>query len=202
MTTMAESRGVAPQMHSTHERLLQILVETQSFKSSQTPTFPLASGALSRFYVDCKVGLSYPETRKIVGDLIVDGIHEPVDAVGGLEIGAYPIAVAVSDAAFRRNGQVLRAFIVRKEAKSHGMRKIVDGDVKAGQRVVIVDDVITSGKSTIEAIKKAREAGLIVTQAIVIIDREEQDGRRNIEAQNVKLEALCTLRELQEAAGV
>jgi orotate phosphoribosyltransferase len=201
MTTMAISRGVAPRMHSTHERLLQILVETQSFKFSETPTFALASGVLSRYYVVCKVGLSYPEFRKIIGEMFLERVREPVHAVGGLEIGAYPIATAVSDAAYRRGGQVIRAFVVRKKPKPHGMQQTVDGDVAKGSNAVIVDDVITSGKSTIEAIEKSRAAGLVVTQAIAIIDREEQGGRQNIEALGVKFDALCTLRELQEATG-
>jgi len=188
-------------MSSTRERLLQLLLETQSFKSSSEPIFPLASGAKSPFYIDCKVGLSFPEARRVVGDLILDLIDPPVDAVGGLLIGAYPIAIAVSDAAYRRNGQILRAFVVRKEPKPHGLRKMIEGDVGDGDRVVIVDDVITSGKSTIEAIRKSREAGLVVSQAIAIIDREEQGGRQGIEAERVKFKALCTLRDLQEATG-
>lgn len=196
MTTMAEPRGVAPKLRSNHERLLQILVETQSFKFSDTPSFPLASGVLSRYYVDCKVGLSYPQMRHAVGQLMNDRITATtLDAVGGLVIGAYPIAIAVSDAAFL-SGRELRAFVVRKEAKEHGLKKLIEGDVRSGDRVLIVDDVITSGKSTIEAIQKSRDFGLDVLKAIAIIDRQEQNGRQNIEALGVPVEALCTLQDL------
>lgn len=185
---------------SKRERLLQILVETNSFKSSPTPCFPLASGELSEFYIDCKVALSYPEARQFVGELILERIqHLRIDAVGGLLIGAYPIAIAVSDAAFRSSGRVLRAFVIRKEAKKHGLKKLVEGDVRKGDRVLIVDDVITSGKSTIEAITKSREEGLEVVGTIAMIDRQEQNGRENIKAQGVTFEALCTLNDLQEA---
>ncbi len=186
---------------STRDRLLRLLIDTKAFKSSPTPIFPLASGAMSHFYIDCKLGMSHPEARQIVGEMMLDLIQPPVGAVGGLLIGAYPIAIAVSDAAYRRNGQDLRAFAVRKEPKPHGTRKLIEGDVEGVDRVLIVEDVITSGGSTIEAIRKCRDAGLTVTQAITIIDREEKNGRQNVEAEGVKLSSLCTLRELQSAAG-
>jgi len=189
-------------MPATREQLLESLIRTKSFKWSPAPIFPLVSGAMSSFYIDCRIGLSYADARQIVGELILDRIQPPVDAVGGLLIGAYPIAIAVSDAAYRRGGQSIRVFVVRKEPKAHGMKKLIEGEVGEGDRVVIVDDVITSGKSTIEAIQKSREAGLIVTQAFAIIDREEQGGRARIEEVGVKVDALCTLRDLKEAAGV
>ena len=188
-------------MTSTREQLLKILIETKSFKSSPTPIFPLASGAMSSFYIDCKIGMSHPEARRVVGDMMLDLIQPPVGGVGGLLIGAYPIAIAVSDAAYKRTGQDLRAFAVRKEPKPHGMRKLIEGDVEGVERVVVVEDVITSGGSTIEAIRKCREAGLVVAQAIAIIDREEKNGRQNVEAEGVTLASLCTLRELKSAAG-
>jgi len=189
-------------MPASDQKLAQLLIKTKSFKWSPTPIFPLVSGAMSQFYIDCRAGLSFPEIRQLVGELMLGRIETPVDAVGGLLIGAYPIAIAVSDAAYRRSGQVIRVFVVRKEPKSHGMRKLIEGEVDAGERVVIVDDVITSGKSTIEAIQKSREAGLVVKQAIAIIDREEQDGRSRIEELGVKVDALCTLRDLQELSGM
>jgi len=189
-------------MPASDQKLAQLLIKTKSFKWSPTPIFPLVSGAMSQFYIDCRAGLSFPEIRQLVGELMLGRIETPVDAVGGLLIGAYPIAIAVSDAAYRRSGQVIRVFVVRKEPKDHGMRKLIEGEVDAGERVVIVDDVITSGKSTIEAIQKSREAGLVVKQAIAIIDREEQDGRSRIEELGVKVDALCTLRDLQELSGM
>jgi len=186
---------------ATREELLRILIKTKAFKSSPTPIFRLASGEMSSFYIDCRIGLSHPEARRIVGEMMLDLVQGPVDAVGGLLIGAYPIAIAVSDAAYTRNGQSLRAFAVRKEPKAHGLGKLIEGDVAKGDRVLIVDDVVTSGKSTIEAIRKCREEGLVVAQAIAIIDREEQEGSRRIEDEDVRFTALCTLRELKELAG-
>jgi orotate phosphoribosyltransferase len=188
----------SPAMPATQQQLLQALIKTKSFQFSATPTFKLASGAMSQFYVDCRIGISYPETRQIVGELMLSRVQQPIDAVGGLLVAAYPIAVALSDAAHAKNSQLIRAFFVRKEPKAHGMKKMVEGAVNEGDRVLVVDDVITSGKSTIEAIEKCRDAGLVVKQAMVIIDREEQEGRAKIEALGVKVDALCTLAELQK----
>jgi orotate phosphoribosyltransferase len=140
--------------------------------------------------------------RQVVGELMLDLVQPPVDAVGGLLVGAFPIAIAVSDAAFRRGRPTIRVFVARKEPKSHGMKKLIEGDVREGDRVVIVDDVITSGKSTIEAIQKSRDAGLIVTQALAIIDREEQDGKAKIQAEGVRVDALCTMRQLKDLVGM
>jgi len=184
------------------ERLIRILIETKAFQYSQTPIFTLASGAKSSFYVDCRAALSYPEAREIVGDLMLDRLGgRPPDAVGGLLIGAFPIAIALSDAAYRRKSPLLRVFVVRKEPKEHGLKKLIEGAVSPGDRAVIVDDVITSGKSTIEAIRKSREFGLEVTHAIAIIDREEQGGRQAVEAEGVGLDTLCTLGDLKQAVG-
>ena len=95
-----------------------------------------------------------------------------------------------------------RRFVARKEPKSHGMKKLIEGDVREGDRVIIVDDVITSGTSTIEAIQKSRDAGLVVTQALAIIDRGEQDGKARIEAEGIRVDALCTMRQLQDLVGM
>lgn len=189
-------------MPTADERLLRILIETKAFQYSQEPIFTLTSGAKSSFYVDCRAALSYPEARAIVGELMLARVRPGgADAVGGLLIGAFPIAIAVSDAAYRKGSPLLRVFVVRKEPKEHGLKRLIEGAVSAGDRVVVVDDVITSGKSTIEAIRKSREFGLHVAQAIAIIDREEQGGRVAVEAEGVTLDTLCTLRDLQNAVG-
>ncbi|HET9253124.1 MAG TPA: orotate phosphoribosyltransferase [Candidatus Eisenbacteria bacterium] len=186
------------------ERLIRILIDTKAFQYSPTPIFTLASGAKSDVYVDCRVALSYPEARQAVGELMLERITRGgaarEDAVGGLLIGAFPIAIAVSDAAYRKDGSLVRVFVVRKEPKQHGLKKLVEGAVEKGDRALIVDDVVTSGGSTIDAIRRSREFGLEVTRAIAIIDREEQDGRAKIEAEGVSFEALCTLRDLRRAA--
>lgn len=184
----------------TRARLADLLIETRSFRMTETPTFPLASGVLSPFYIDCKIALSFPEARELVGQgMFRSAVDSGAFAVGGLIIGAYPIAIAVSDVAFRETGRVVRAFVIRKEPKKHGLKKCVEGIEPAqGERVVIVDDVITSGKSTIDAIHKAREEGFVVERALALVDRQEQGGRQAIEAEGVSFDALCTLSQLKE----
>lgn len=185
-------------MISTKQRLLEIFYQT-SYKSSEEPVFRLASGKYSKYYIDCKQALSYPEARALIGDLIFDLIQkESFDSVGGLELGAYPIATSVSDKIFRKTGKSVQAFVTRKVPKSHGVTDLIAGYVREGDRALIVDDVVTSGGSTIKAIKAAREAGLLVDWAIVLVDREEDNGRKNIEAENVKFSALFTLNDLRE----
>jgi orotate phosphoribosyltransferase len=191
-------------MNFDKERLIQILIETKAFQFSPTPIFTLASGAKSDVYVDCRIALSYPEARRAVGELMLERTHASgagarEAAVGGLLIGAFPIAIAVSDAAYRKDGSLIRVFVVRKEPKQHGLKKLIEGAVSPGDHALIVDDVVTSGGSTIEAIRRSREFGLEVTRAVAIIDREEQEGRAKIEAEGVAFEALCTLRDLRRA---
>ena len=183
-------------MPSNVQRLLQMIVET-SFHISSEPVYPLASGVLSKYYIDCKIALSYPEVRELIGNLIVEQISfEELDAVGGLALGAYPIAVAVSDALYRRSGKTIRAFVVRKEPKAHGLKKHIEGHVAKGDRVLIVDDVITSGKSTMDAIIRSRDEQLNVVRAIALIDRQELEGARRIQEAHVPFSTLFTLQNL------
>ena len=183
-------------MNSANVRLQEILRRT-SVKSSGEAVFRLASGKMSRHYVDCKQALSDPEARILIGQLMLERLNGTLlDAIGGMELGAYPIAISVSDALFRATGAKVRAFVVRKESKHHGIQGMIAGHAEPGDKTLIVDDVVTSGSSTIRAIAEAREAGLVVRRAIALIDREEEDGRINIEDQGVTFEALITLSEL------
>jgi orotate phosphoribosyltransferase len=185
-------------MDEKRRRLLQILRAT-SFRRNPEPVFRLASGRVSKFYVDCKQALSYPEARYLIGELIRERVKgDSIEAVGGLEIGAYPIAASVSDAIYRQTGASVRAFVVRKEPKSHGIRDLLAGDVRPGDHALIVEDVVTEGGSTLKAIEAARKVGLVVQRVIALVDRDEAGGGGNIEAAGVKFEALCTLRELAE----
>lgn len=182
------------------ERLKQILVD-KSFKYSDEPTFPLVSGRLSQYYVDCKTTLSQPEAREAIGELAVELLGErDFDAVGGMELGAYPVAIAVSDAFFRLKGKSLRVFVVRKEAKSHGLKKWIEGDVVAGDRALIVEDVVTSGGSTLRAVERSRESGLAVDTVLALIDREE-GGRAALESTGVEYQGLVTLQDLRRFIG-
>jgi len=182
-------------MDEREERLLRLLYE-KSFRYSKEPAFRLVSGRLSRYYVDCKPTTMHPEGMALVGELVYERIaHLNVTGVGGLTMGADPIAYAVSLHAYRQ-GKIIKAFVVRKEPKEHGTQRWIEGDVKAGERVCIVEDVVTTGQSTIRAIQRAREAGLEPVQVVALVDREEDDGRQNILRENVSFHALFTIRQL------
>ena len=178
---------------------LRDILRLTSFRAETEEVIRLSSGRMSRFYVDCKKALSYPEARLLIARLVLEKLPDidSFDTIGGLEIGAYPIATAVSDEIYSRHGQSKRVFIVRKKEKGHGIPGVVAGDVQKGDRAIIVDDVITTGQSTITAINGAREAGFVVDRAIVIVDRDEEQGRQNIEAVGVTCAGLCTLADLQ-----
>ena len=183
--------------HTCKARLKELLIE-KSVKYSDTPVFKLASGSMSDFYVDCRKVTHNAEGKYLIGNMIFDLIQAlPVDAIGGLTLGADPIASAVAYTAFL-NKKKINSFVIRKERKEHGLKKLVEGDVQPGDRVVIVDDVITTGGSTIRAIEAAREEGLEVVKAVVLVDREE-GGREEIVKYISSVEALFTKTELMEA---
>jgi orotate phosphoribosyltransferase len=179
------------------KRLMTLLLE-KSIKYSDTSVFKLASGRMSDFYVDCRKVTHNAEGKYLIGNMVFDLIQAlPVDAIGGLTMGADPIASAVAYTAFL-NKKKVNSFVIRKERKEHGLKKLVEGDVQAGDRVVIVDDVITTGGSTIRAIEAAREEGLEVVKAVVLVDREE-GGREEIVKYISSVEALFTKTELMES---
>jgi orotate phosphoribosyltransferase len=192
-------QGKAVEMFMEWKRLLDIVMRT-SFKAEKEPIFPLASKRMSNYYVDCKQALSDPEARKLIGKLMSERtkMHQ-FDAVGGLELGAYPIATSVSDAIYETTERKVRAFAIRKERKSHGVGNLIAGNAGIGDHVLIVDDVVTTGSSTIAAIKGAREAGMVVDHVIVLVDREEDNGKRNIEDCGVTCDHLFTLENLKKA---
>ena len=176
------------------EQLIKILVE-RSVKLADTPEFKLASGKTSRVYIDCKKTTCNARGKVLIGNLIFDRISNlDVNAIGGLTLGADPIANAVSYAS-EIKGLPVNTFIVRKEAKKHGLRKTIEGDVNAGDKVIIVDDVITTGASTIQAIKKAKTFGLQIVKVIVLVDRQE-GGKENIEKTGIPCESIMTKSEL------
>jgi len=186
---------------TTDQHILIKLLRATSVKIEAEAVFRLASGKLSRYYVDCKQVLSDPEARGLIGQIAATMIRAAnYDAIGGLELGAYPIAIAISDAVFRAAGNKLRVFVVRKEPKTHGIKDLIAGNVVQGDRALIVDDVVTTAASTIKAIRGARQAGLVVTAALALIDREEENGAANLAIEGVSFQSLFRLSELIEPA--
>ena len=179
------------------EQLLDLIVN-RSLEVADEPIFKLAFGGYSKIYIDCKKTICNANGKLIIGNLIYDKIKNiGVAAIGGLTLGADPIASAVSYTSALK-GNPINTFIVRKMAKDHGLKKAIEGDVKKGDKVVIIDDVVTTGSSTVEAIQRAKEFGLIVVKVYVLVDRQE-GGKENILKEGVEYEALIELQEMLDA---
>jgi orotate phosphoribosyltransferase len=176
-------------------RLLELLRD-RSFERREVT---LSSGKRSNFYIDCKQTTLEAEGHVLVGRLLYAELaaHEarsgrPIAGVGGLTLGADPIASAVSLTSALA-GNPIPAFIVRKEAKGHGTAAWIEGiknlDPKRGP-LAVVEDVVTTGASAKKAIERARDAGFEVTLALTLVDREEEGGKEAIEAMGVRLVSL------------
>ena len=156
---------------------LKTIIEENSYQFG--PEITLASGQKSRHYFNMKPTMLNPEGASMIANLMLDEIialNEPVDFVGGLELGAVPIASAIAPTSFTR-GHPLNAFIIRKKAKDHGTQSLVEGlkrgETLSGKNIIIVEDVTTTGGSAIKAIEEARRDGATVHHVITILDREE-----------------------------
>jgi orotate phosphoribosyltransferase len=161
------------------DTLLRELAQ-HAYQYNEEKPFLLVSGALSPEYLDCKLALSRPMAMASLGPVFHALLKPGVVAIGGLTMGSDPLAMATSLTSAGTK-QPVRWFSVRKEAKGHGQKKLVEGSVAPGEAVAIVDDVCTSGQSTIKALEAAREFGLKVAQVIVLVDRQQQDGMANIQ---------------------
>src|SRR5215467_12004544 len=162
-------------MHSARQRLLTTLAH----KSFRLGEFKLSSGGTSDYYIDCRTTTLDAKGSRLTGEVFLEEIRqrgwEP-QAIGGLTMGADPIVVAVAVVSGELNG-----FLVRKAEKQHGTGQRIEGFRQKGARVVIVDDVCTTGGSTVQAIEAAREFGFEVVGVMCLVEREEAKGRANVE---------------------
>jgi orotate phosphoribosyltransferase len=175
-------------------RLIEIVLE-KSFQYRDNPPFTLASGKQSNYYFNCKPTTMNPEGMNLIGKVLFGMLKDaPVTAAGGLTLGADPIANALSVISFQE-GKPIKSFTVRKETKDHGTKSKIEGTLQKGERIVVLDDVITTGGSTITAIEAVREAGLVIDRVIAFIDREE-GGRENILKYVDRVDAVLTRTEV------
>lgn len=182
------------------QELIKLLCQ-KSFKYSPEPAFKLVSGKMSRFYVNCKPVTLSPRGMFLAGHLIFEAIQNTaVSAVGGLTFGADPIAIAAAFASELR-GCPIKAFSIRKTQKDHGIVRWIEGDVLPGEKVVIIDDVATTGGSTIKAVERARSEGLDVVKAVVLVDRQE-GGLENIRQYVSDVSAIVLRDELMNELGI
>src|SRR5246127_3935696 len=171
----------------THAHQLLALLARISFKLGQ---FKLSSGGTSDYYIDCRTTTLHAEGGRLTGHAILELLEQHginAEAVGGLTMGADPIVSNVATAsAWRAHQQpgspLIHGFLVRKAEKTHGTGRRIEGFCREAARVIIVDDVCTTGASTINAIEAAREAGMIVAAVVCIVEREEANGRPAVEA--------------------
>ena len=172
---------------ATHAQQLLSLLARTSFRLGQ---FKLSSGGVSDYYIDCRTTTLHAEGGRLTGHAILkllEANHIDAEAVGGLTMGADPIVSNVATASAWRaqntpGSTLLHGFLVRKAEKAHGTGRRIEGFCREGARVVIVDDVCTTGASTINAIQAAQEAGMVVAAVVCIVERKEANGRPAVEA--------------------
>lgn len=185
---------MARDLETLRQRLLSLL-KAHSFRYSPERPFRLASGRESPFYVDCRPVTYSAEGLALVGEIIFDRIKDlEVQGVGGLTMGADPLAHATALISFAR-GRPINAFSVRKATKEHGTGGRVVGAVNPGDRVVVLEDVVTTGASVLQAVAAAREFGLEVLKVLVLVDRQE-GGREAVLKEVPEVEAIYTLKDL------
>jgi orotate phosphoribosyltransferase len=169
----------------------------KAFKYSEEPVFKLVSGRMSNFYVNCKPVTLSPRGMFLAGHLVFNEIKDlDIAGVGGLTFGADPIAVATAFAS-ELKGKPVNAFSIRKTMKDHGIIRWIEGDLTPGDRVVIIDDVATTGGSTIKAIERARSEGMDVIRAVILVDRQE-GGVENIREYVDDVASIVTRDDLME----
>ncbi len=173
------------------------LIELVRQKALKFGDFTLASGKKAKYYLDCRQVTLDAQGARLVAEGMLDLLGEPLpQAVGGMAIGADPITGAIITLAGLR-GLPLRGVIVRKEPKGHGTGRTVEGPVAPGEEIVIVEDVVTTGGSSLLAIQRCEAFGLKVRRVLAIIDRLE-GGREAFAAQGYELQTLLTIRDFEQ----
>lgn len=178
---------------SERDTLIHLLAE----RSVRRGQFVLASGRSSTYYVDARLTSMSPEGLSVIGPLALSAIREAgwrADAVGGLTLGADPISYAIAVASVAAP-PLVRAFTVRKEAKQHGTGRLIEGPMREGDHVVVIEDVITTGGSALKAAEAIRNAGATISGILALVDREE-GGREVLEQHGFRVHCLAPVSEI------
>lgn len=184
---------------SSRQELLTLLAQ-QSFKLGE---FKLSSGGTSDYYIDCRTTTLDANGARLTGRVFYDEIKArnwKPEGIGGLTMGADPIVVSVAVVSANEKGGLIHGFLVRKAEKQHGMAQRIEGFRQNGARVVIVDDVCTTGASTVQAIEAAKEFGFNVVGVACLVEREEAHGRPAVEKAggSVPFVSIFTARDVRE----
>jgi len=178
------------------------LIALLATRSTRRGQFTLASGKTSTLYIDARLTTMSPDGLSLIGAIGLTTLRNEsweIDAIGGLTLGADPIAYAISYAS-AASEKPLRAFTVRKQAKEHGTGKLIEGPFNSGDRVAIIEDVITTGRSALQAIDAVRSAGGRVEGVLALVDREE-GGREAIESSGVRVVSIVTAHEITSSSA-
>ncbi|MGC9503251.1 orotate phosphoribosyltransferase [Baaleninema sp.] len=193
MATSQPSNLATADLDSVKQQLLHLLA-TLAYREGD---FVLSSGQKSSYYINGKLVTLHPEGALCVGRLLLSMLAEDTQAVAGLTLGADPIVAAVSVVS-AIEGRSLPAFIVRKEAKGHGTRAYIEGPpLDEGAKVVVLEDVVTTGQSAMKAVTRLRDAGYQVDRVISLVDRQ-QGGAEFYQEQGLAFEAVFSIAEIQE----
>ncbi len=158
------------------------LFELLAARSFRRGSFKLASGEMSEYYLDGRMTAVHSAGARLIGEVLFERTKDlKIDAIGGLEVGAVPLVTAAV-IGYELNGRTMEGFWVRDKAKLHGTRKVIEGGLKEGMRVAIVDDVFTKGESALKAVHAAREVGCEVALVLALVDRLA--GARELFQQN------------------
>lgn len=182
---------------SVAEAQLLELLKKRSFKRG---SFRLSSGGTSEYYIDGKMTEVFSQAAALIGEVIYERTKDlRIDAIGGLEVGAVPLTTAAV-ISYHLHGHSMEGFWVRDQAKGHGTRKVIEGNLKPGSRVVVLDDVITRGTSSVKAIKEVKELHCEVALVLALVDRLEgaEELIRNEGVAN--FQAVFTIRDFGVAA--
>ena len=188
-------------MTDTEQQLLQVVKEKALHLAAPGQKFKLASGGESDYYIDSKMAVLSSRGAFLIGEVLYERTRDlNIDALGGLEVGAIPLSAAAA-ISYQIHGRTLEGFIVRDRTKGHGTRKAIEGDLRPGARVVIVDDVVTRGESAAKAIRAVQEIGCTVVQVITIVDRAAGAAELFRELGVADYRPVFTLRDLGVTTG-
>jgi len=158
-------------MNLTHDQARARLKELYLARAVSFGTFTLASGKTSSYYINSKKVLFHGEGIALLGELLYQATSDlAIQAIGGLEVGAIPMAAAAA-MRYHQHGRSIEGFFVRKETKGHGAKQRVEGEIKAGDRAAVIDDVLTTGGSVLQAIAEVEKVGAKVERVVCVVDR-------------------------------